>query len=226
MNRRTMTVAGLAFAALLGASAGAGATAPDAHRGYSPSGLLALGHAQQEVGQVGAAIASFERGRLLAPRDPELREALARARADSGAQALPESPSVQLARTLSLREWSALVLGSAVATALLALAVAAFPRKRALAALLVAGLAAGGIALAGYVLARESLTRAIVLDPGTSLRRSPFATAKALQELGPGVEVELAAERHAGFLYVTSPTGEQGWLAAEAVAPLAAPGRS
>lgn len=191
----------------------------------SVSGLLALGRAQREAGELGAAIATFERGRLLAPRDAALRSALREARSQAGAPSLPEPAMERAAGVLSLREWSDLTLSSTIAISALAVALAASRRRHVLAALLGAALVLGAVALTGYALAQRELSHAIVLDPGSVLRRAPSARAETTEPLVAGSEVELEGQRRAGFVYITSPTGQQGWLPADAVAPLAASGR-
>jgi hypothetical protein len=201
----------------------AAAGAEIAASGYSAPRLLTLGRAQLAAGETGAAIASFERGRLLAPRSEPLRDALSEARAVAGVAAPPQGLVQRLTAWLSLREWSLIALVTAC-TATLSLLGLALARRRALwAAAFGATLVALGFAGVGALTAREALSRAVVVRPDASLQRSPIPSAERLRPVSEGELVTLTRQQHAGFVYVELAGGDQGWLDRSTVAPIAAP---
>lgn len=194
-----------------------------AESGYSAPRLLALGRAQREAGQLGAAIASFERGRLLEPRDVELYEALDAARAEAGVPAAAESRWSRAAKQVSLREWAYLGLACAFASALLLIGIGISQRqRRRLIGVLAGVLLLGGLSVVGFTHVRGELARAIVLVDGTAVRLSPFAKAATMTELRAGEALGLTTDRHEGFLLVEHASGVRGWVAADAIAPLGA----
>jgi hypothetical protein len=191
--------------------------------GYSAPRLLELGRAQLAAGETGAAIASFERGRLLAPRSEPLSEALSQARTLAGVSAPAPGLAQRLTAWLSLREWSLLALGAACSTALSLIALVLSRRRAAWAAAFGASLVALGLSGGGALCVREALARAVVVRADAALQRSPFASAEHLRPIPEGELVTLTPQRHAGYVYVELPGGDQGWLAHSALTPLAAP---
>lgn len=192
--------------------------------GYSPSTLLALGHAQLAQGSLGPAIVSFERGLLLAPRDARLREALSSARQRSGLA--PEPPtavweaapawSAPLAGALqrvSLREWALLAFASSLVTALAWLGVSLLARgRRQLGALLgVSALLLGLTSAAAFADYRQQKSTAYALHAGSALRQSPFAQAHEVGALLAGEAVRVL-DAHGEHLLVKSERGATGWI--------------
>jgi hypothetical protein len=197
------------------------AAAITAH-GFSPSRLLALGRAQLDDGKVGPAIASLERGLVLAPRNARLRAALAQARERAGLPATKhESMLSHVAHQLSLREWAYAAFASILFASVALIAWSLTSRRHWFAGLFaLAGLAAS-VTLTGVVITRTDLQRAYVLQDGSAVRQSPFATATALTRLHAGESVE-TLEPHADYVYVETEEGLFGWMARDVLAPLAA----
>jgi hypothetical protein len=196
-------------------------------KGYAPSRLLTLGRVQLEQGQLGPAIVSFERGRLLAPRDPALREALTAARARAGLSIpAPDTWLERITQHVSLREWSLSAWASCVALSLTLLGLTLVKRRK---HLFVAATLASTLALAltgGAVYAtRQQLDTAYVLHEASVLRQSPFATAHVLEQLRPGEAVEPQTQ-HADYVYVVSERGHSGWILKQELAQLAPDARS
>lgn len=192
-------------------------------RGFSAPRLLALGSAQRQVGALGPAIASFERGLLLAPRDGRLAQALAEARAEAGLAPRSEPPLERLAHRLSVREWTILALAGALASALLLLAAVVVPsRRRTFAALLGAALVLVAAGVGGLRLVERDLQRAVVLENGTELKQSPFSGARGVLALAAGESVTLTAERHGAYVHVIHPSGAHGWIGRDSLAAIAA----
>jgi hypothetical protein len=193
-------------------------------RGFSAPRLLALGSAQREVGALGPAIASFERGLLVAPRHERLAHALAEARAEAGLGLRAEPPLERLAHRLSMREWTALALAGALASALLLGAAAVVSsRRRTFAALFGATLVLVAASVGGLRLVERDLQRAIVLERGAELKQSPFPAARGVRALAAGESVTLTSERHEAYVHVIHASGAHGWIRRNSLAAIAAP---
>lgn len=190
--------------------------------GYTASRLWALGKAQLAQDRLGPAIVSIERGLMLSPRDPALREALSAARTRAGLSA-PQAASwlSRAAQMLSLREWSFAAWACCLAVSLALLGVTLARRHR---RLLVTALLSSGLALAltggeAYA-ARQRLATAYVLRADSVLRQSPFENAAVLGQLRPGEAVD-PQSAHDGFVYVRSERGQSGWIREDELAQLA-----
>ncbi|HEX4354881.1 MAG TPA: hypothetical protein VHZ95_18245 [Polyangiales bacterium] len=189
--------------------------------GLSAARLLALGQAELRQDRVGPAIANFERGLVLAPRDAPLRAALAQARERAG---LPPSERVtplrQIAHELSLREWAFGAFGSASLASIALVAWSLSKRRRGLSvALLALSLLGGVCAIAGTNITRGDLQRAYVLRDDSAVRQSPFVAASALTNLHAGESVKQLG-RHGEYVYVETEQGVFGWMARDGLAPL------
>jgi hypothetical protein len=202
----------------------AGAQRAISTHGYSAARLLMLGRIQLEHGQLGPAIASFEQGLLLAPRATALRDALSQARERAGLPAAEyRSPLSRLAHVLSIREWAFGAFASALLASLALVGWSLLPTRRGWwIGTLAFALCSGACTLSGVMLTRADLQRAYVLQDGSAVRQSPFAAATALTNLHAGESVE-QLEPHAGYVYVETEQGIHGWMARDALAPLAAP---
>jgi hypothetical protein len=193
-----------------------------AAHGFSASRLRALGDAQLEQGQLGSAIASFERGLLLSPRDAALRGRLSQAREKAGlAPPEPASIAARIAYALSLREWAFGAFASALGVSFALVGLSVTRRSRVwLRGLLAIALLAGAGSLAGVVTMRAELQRAYVLRDDSAVRQSPFEAASVLTNLHAGEAVREHSV-HAGFVYVETEQGVYGWMAQAELAPLA-----
>lgn len=186
--------------------------------------LYNLGNSYQSLKQYGPAILSYERARLLAPRDPDLLANLALARKAAAAfEESPTHPRLDAALDyLSRNEWSWLVAGCAMFLGVLSVTAGAvkFPRRGRNLATLSAAVALVAIAAASTALylRRGESARGIVLSDNATVRLSPFEKADSLGTAGVGRVVHLGA-RSGGFRYVEVPeTHLRGWLAKDEVA--------
>ncbi len=182
--------------------------------GSDPDLLFHLGNAYAETGDVGRAVLSYERARLLAPRDGGIRDALDGLRRRSGLESDLGGGWRDFHRHLTVEEWTWLVVAAAglLFAALLGrrrLGRAALARF-VVAAVLVALPAA--IAIVKHALERD---RAIVVTT-TELRISPYAAAEALATVRAG-QVVLAASSFEDFVRVRRPRAEAGWIERSAV---------
>jgi hypothetical protein len=183
---------------------------------YAPGTLLNAGNAQFRAGHPGRAVLDYERGLLLAPRDPDLRANLDRARA---ALALPPPPggvAEAAARVLSAREWLAIFAAVAGLCAVLTLG-ALVPRvRRGVGAGAIAFALLGGLASASLWLTTRDAHRAVVIAPRAVARVSPFASADTLFTVPEGHTVEVLAQ-YPGHLRVEDGPGRAGWVAEDEV---------
>jgi hypothetical protein len=222
-RRRAALLASALTAALLTAGAVAHAEhEPAASTGstYAPGALLNEGNAQFRAGHPGRAVLDYDRGLLLAPRDPDLHANLDRARA---ALALPPPPggvAEAAARVLSPREWLA-IFAAAVASLCAALALGAMiPRvRRGATAGALAFALLGSVASASLWLTTRDAHRAVVIAPRAVARVSPFASADTLFTLSEGHTVRVLA-RYPGHLRVEDGPGRAGWVSQDEVTPI------
>ena len=172
--------------------------------------------AEQELAaHPGRAVADYERARLLAPRAPEVRAGLARARAAAGLPANSPGRLPRLLDRLSPDEWSRLALAALALAAATATAAAwrVRPRWTRPAAVLGAAvaLAAGG---AAWQTAPRA-TDAIVVGADTVARIAPFASAEQAFVAPEGARVAIQGA-HQGFTRIESDRGA-GWVPNSAV---------
>lgn len=237
--------AALTIAALIGRAWAAGPTFADAQhayadghyaeaatvleaiaheRGWSAPLLYDLGNAYEKQGRFGEAIASYERARLLAPRDRDLAANLALARAAVDVPAASQSWYRAAARSLSGAEWSWMGAASLFLVCLSLGALALRPRLRRVSlALSAVALLTGLTSIAALVIASPSAGDAIVVSRGSApIRLSPFDSAAVEAIVREGEHVTVT-ERHGGFVRVRDDRGQAGWADAAAVERITAP---
>jgi len=178
--------------------------------------------AQQEAGDLGAAILNYERAAIIDPGAGDIAANLERARKDA-ASISPEPAGWQAyALRISPNTW-----GSFAALALLLLAALGFANLPKMLARGAAALALATVILSGAALVtwqRANAGRSIVLKPGTALRVSPFEDASALATLPPGKTVRVLPGRtHADFVLAHLETGQSGWLKSREFATVTEP---
>lgn len=190
-----------------------------AEHGESSAVMLNLGNAWLQSGDHGRAIAAYERGLVLAPRDSDLRANLETARRAAGVAAGERWHSA--AKWLSLGEWGALLLFGGLASALLLLLRGMRPERprRGSRAALAAALAVMTLAGGGLWLQAAQLDRAIVVGDAASLLVSPAAGAESVAEVRPGAAVQIE-QAHGEYRLVRDSDGRAGWLVTEALAPV------
>ena len=195
--------------------------------GPSAALLYNLGNSQYRLGQYGPAILSYERAKLLAPRDPDLLANLTLARQaatvfDKGSF----DPRLEAVLTyLSLNEWSWLVAGAGLWIGALSVVVGVVwivnpvTHRLMLASIVFSGIliAAGTAAL---VLRRDEAERGIVLAKDAAIRLSPFEKAETIGTPGAGRIVRMG-EKKGGYFYVDVPGTElHGWMSETEVAAI------
>jgi len=187
--------------------------------GASASLFYNLGNSRFRLGENGKAILSYERAKLLSPRDPDLRANLALARKtatvfDKGRY----NPWADAALAfLSRNEWSWMAAAAALWIGLMALSGNVLRGSN----LLFRKLRWGSVIFAGLILLlgglvlflrRDEAQQGIVIVKDAAVRLSPFEKAESIGTPGAGRRVEIGAE-NAGFFFVHVPgTDLQGWM--------------
>ncbi len=188
-----------------------------------------IGNALVRAGDLGRAIWSYERARLLDPRDPDLAANLAFARARAGARACPDAWWERLllpfATRLSRGELAGLTQGFYLLTAALATMAFLLPSWR---RLLLRGSAAslGLVVLAGasWLLVRlrsDPASTVVVLSrEPAAVRYAPEPSATVHYAAPPGTLLRLQTER-GSWVLVAACDGRRGWLERQYLAKLA-----
>jgi hypothetical protein len=184
-----------------------------------------LGNSHQRNGDHGLAILAYERGKLLAPRDPDLRANLILARKAVGVSNHSEfNPAIEAVLThLSRNEWSWLVVASAlwigvVAVTFGAARVIPSPLRRcAVGSLIFAGLM-GAFGATALVLRSDEDRRGVVLSKDAGVLLSPFETADSKGTVGVG-RIVMIGKKSGDFFYIGVPgTDLEGWVREKDVA--------
>jgi len=176
-----------------------------------------LANAQQRAGDLGAAILHYERAAALDPGASDIATNLARARKEAASIEGGPSAWSAFAARLSINQWAAAGAVSLLVPTLV-LAGSAFgfvSLPRWIPAVgLTAVFACVGLSVAAVkTLARDARETAIVLQPGTPLRVSPFEDAKARATLPAGRKLRILSDpEHQGYQLAQLSSGEQGWL--------------
>ncbi len=181
--------------------------------------LYNLGNSQYRMGEHGPAILSYERAKLLSPRDPDLRANLALARKSAAVFEVPRiGPNVDAVLTyLSRHEWSWLVASAALWLGIIAVAWGAgrighpVVRKCAGASVVLAVIL-NALGTTVLILRRDEGDRGIVLSKDAGVLLSPFEKAESLGTPGAG-RIVMMGEKSGDYHFVSVPgTTLEGWM--------------
>ena len=186
---------------------------------YSAAKLYNSANAYARSGKTALAVLAYERARVLAPTDPDLRWNLHRVREAAGLPERPESWLQQYGRFANpnLLYWigiAGLVLAGGC--------ILALPLKRRLRGVLAAG------ALVGFAAVGASAINAAatfsVLSESIALRQAP-ASVSPVAGADPLFQVPAAAsvrvlDRHGDFELIRDSQGREGWVAGTDFAPV------
>lgn len=194
-------------------------SAADDAQGYSAAQLYNRGNAFAREGRFALAVLAYERARVLAPADPDLRANLARARAAAG---LPPGAAGWFERYGRFADPNVLywlgILGLVlVGAAMLARRSRVGPRPMLLAAMY---LGAAMVAASALDAAATSpvLSQSVVLSPAPA-GPSPVEGADPLFTL-PAADVVRVLDRHGAFALIRDAKGREGWVSASALASI------
>jgi hypothetical protein len=205
---------------LLSGGAGAAAAGDGVAASYSAPALYNAANAYARSSKPGLAVLNYERARLLAPNDPDIRTNLSFVRASAGLPAQSEnwfSRSVRIADP-DVLAWAGLIGLAAAGISLLA--ARRFSRQRfALRAVAVIGISAAGLTLCNAVAVWPSLHEAVIVAQGAAAHVAPAGNAETVLSLPEAETVAIGAE-HGGFVLVHAPDGRTGWVSAADLAPV------
>jgi hypothetical protein len=188
-------------------------TAPPMSADYSATELYNSANAYARSGKTALAVLAYERARLLAPTDPDLRWNLHRIRETAG---LPQSAGNWLQEYGRFANPNTLYWTGVAGLVLASGCLLALRRGRRLRGVLVAGALVGlaGVG-AGAVNAAATFS---VLSESIVLRQapasvSPVVGADPLFEV-PAADTVRVLDRHGGFELIRDSQGREGWVAA------------
>lgn len=201
-----------AIAALLLAAGIVSAHAEAGPGRYSLAALYDSANAHARAGRPGLAVLDYERARLLAPADPDVKANLLVTRRMAG---LPAEPDRWLSRTVgeadpALVSWLGVVGVALLAGAAWAGRMAA-PYRRWRAAIALMGVALVALTLANAAAIWPRLHEAIVIVGSAPARISPAPMGEVSFVLKEAEAVRILGE-HEGFVLVRSTAGRMGWV--------------
>jgi len=185
-------------------------------RGWSAPLLYDLGNAYAQAGRIGPAVLSYERARVLAPRNADVAANLAYVRAHAG---LPSHPAAwyQIASGyLSVTGWTWLAVIALWLAAASLLAARRWHWRR-LVHVGVVALLLGVAGVSAIAVSEQGLNRAVVVaNKSAAVRVSPFDGALSESSLSEG-EVVAVLGRHGDFVHVRDSRGRAGWVQSSTV---------
>jgi hypothetical protein len=213
--RQRILVQAWIFGLLLALAGAVQADTPAA--GYDASQLYNLGNDYARAGQPGLAVLSYERARLLAPRDADIESNLHRVREAARVPTEPPSELQYFKLPHPLMVASVLLAGLLFA----GLSGIAWRRKLAPARLLMAtaliGAALVAVAASNAALVWPKLESAVVISAQTPVRAAPAPLGDSLFVLAEADTVTISAE-HEDFVLISTLQGKTGWIPQAAVA--------
>ena len=191
-----------------------------AEHGGAPGLYTNLGRAYEGLGEVGPAVAAYERARQMMPFDRRVQARLDALRQQAGL----EAPAPGILRYLadgSPEVFSWILIASGLLLSGIAVAWALRPARkwRPLLALGILGFALSVPAVAAWERWHPDY---VVVADSAAARISPFGDAEAAFSLKPGEVLRGGREIH-GFVFVTTPDGRRGWVKQDQLTDLAAP---
>jgi hypothetical protein len=218
----SLCVLAIGFTAWPGTSRAAPSQSQPTLDGYSASSLYDLGNHDARAGKPALAVLDYERARLLAPMDPDIRANLAHVREAAG---LPATSGGWLARVgrfanPNLMYWVGL-FGLVLAGGSFLLRRLNPQRRSAFAASSIVGLLLASVSVCDAVATASTLQESVVLEAAPA-SASPISGADPLFTV-PQAEVVTVHDTHRGFSLVRDPEGRDGWVASSDLAPIIPP---
>lgn len=215
-TRRPLYTAGLALL-IFTFSASASQAAEDASLqpagGYSATQLYNQGNSYARDGKAGLAVLNYERARLLAPDDPDLRANLRYVRSVAGLPTLQAGWFDRISELASANTFFWLGCAGLCIVGASAIVRRRHPRPRAaLLASTAVGLSLMIITLCNVAAVSPAMNEAVVMTPEALARVAPASTAESLMALPQAQTVTIEAQR-ADFVLVHTQAGRTGWVA-------------
>ena len=202
----------LSFAALSAASPSAAIERPPANGAYSASSLYDLGNFYARAGQPALAVLNYERARVLAPTDPDIRANLQRVRESAG---LPKQTTGWLAQHDRLANPNMLywigLFGLILTGVSLLLRRPHSQHRGVLSAAMLVGILSISLSLFDAAATASTLHESVVMQ-ATSASASPIPGAEPLYTV-PQAAVVSVRDTHQGFVLILDSQGREGWVA-------------
>ena len=216
-----MTIALLTLALGAGIAHAAIGVAPQMRAGYSAPRLFDLANAYVRDGKPGMAVLNYERARLLAPNDPDIRANLSFVRRTSGLRPITgtwfERQASRFASPNTLFWFGC--IGLLIGGASLFLARRYSQHRLALRACTAAGLALMAVTLCNALAIWPMMNEAVVIAGATPVRVAPISLADPLMPLREGEILTMDAKVR-DFTLVHTDTGRTGWVPSADIAPV------
>jgi hypothetical protein len=218
MNAR-MTIALLTLALGAGIAHATTAVPPQTGAGYSAPRLFDLANAYARDGRLGMAVLNYERARLLAPNDPDIRANLSFVRTTSALTPITdtwfERQATKLASPNTLFWFGCVGL---LMVGLSLIFMHQHPRRRlALGACTAAGFALVAVTLCNALAIWPMMSEAVVIARATPARVAPASMADSLMTLREAQILTVDTELR-DFTLVHTDMGRSGWVATEDIA--------
>jgi hypothetical protein len=181
---------------------------------WSAASLYELGNAYATSGRTGPAILSFERARLIAPRDPAIRASLERTREAAGIAGPAQSRANAALARLSSDEWTHIAMLAAVLACVGVIGFAWSRERRVMRTAVIAGALVSAFAITAAVRVAPSENAAVVVH-GDTARIAPTLSADAAFTAPEGEDVRIE-QRRGDFVYVRD-GDRSGWIPSSAV---------
>jgi hypothetical protein len=208
----SLSVVLLGFAALRVALPSATIGQPPANGAYSASSLYDLGNSYARAGQPALAVLNYERARVLAPTDPDIRANLQRVRESAG---LPTQTAGWLARHDRLANPNTLywlgLFGLILTGVSLLLRRPRSQHRGILRATVLVGVLSISLSLFDATVTASMLHESVVMQ-ATTAGASPISGAEPLYTV-PQAAVVSVRDEHRGFALIVDSQGREGWVA-------------
>ena len=190
----------------------------------TPAALYNLGNAWFKAGQLGRAIAAYDRALAIQPRDPDTQANLQFAREKVSPPTVPPGRLAGLFGRLTVNEWTGLFCLGAWACFLLLAGGELLPAWRGRLrryALWSAIVTIGLLVCLGLALRFSSALRVVVVASDAPVRTSPFDEAATSFKANDGAEFPVRDAKE-GWFQIQAGPGRSGWIKGESVARLGA----
>ncbi len=186
---------------------------------YSASTLYDMGNQAARAGKPALAVLDYERARLLAPNDADVRANLRAVQESAGISPQPVS---WLARPGQIAAPNLMYWAGMLGLALAGSAAIAYrwrvPRRKPLAAVAIIGAAITVMSIGDAVATIPMLNEAVVMQAAPA-SASPVVGTEP-QFTVPAAEVIHIRDQHQGFLLIQDPQNREGWIPRSNVIPV------
>ena len=188
------------------------------HADTSAAALYNLGNSYARQGKAALAVVNYERARILAPRDPDIRANLLRVEESAGLTPAPRSWSDRLLWFSPDTSYWIGFTGLLVAGAGWLLLCSRQPFRIASGAALGSGLLLVAFSSQDAVAVQRLAHESVVLQPA-SASAAPISGAEAIFGVPPATVVQ-RQEDHGAFSLIRVPGGRTGWVARSDLMPI------